>query len=65
MTERLITDKMVNELVGLAEKYAKSANLIPREYLLGIFDGMTGDNLFPQVENLIRYHKEWLQKCHI
>jgi alpha-galactosidase/6-phospho-beta-glucosidase family protein len=60
----LLTEERVTELVTLATKYAISRNLDVDCYLEAMLnpDNMGNSDAKIVVENLIKYHKEWLQK---
>jgi hypothetical protein len=60
----LLTEDRVMELVTIATKYAISRNLVVDCYLEAMLnpDNMGTVDAKIVVENLIKYHKEWLQK---
>ena len=60
----LLTEERVTDLVTLATKYAISRNLDVDCYLEAMLnpDNMGTADAKIVVENLIKYHKEWLQK---
>jgi hypothetical protein len=60
----LLTEERVTDLVTLATKYAISHNLDVDCYLEAMLnpDNMGNSDAKIVVENLIKYHKEWLQK---
>jgi hypothetical protein len=60
----LLTEDRVMELVTLATEYANSRNLDVNCYVEAMLDPSNiGDSDAGQiVENLIKYHKEWLAK---
>jgi len=60
----LLTEERVTELVTIATKYAISRNLDVDCYLEAMLNPTTiGDaDAKIVVDNLIKYHKEWMQK---
>ena len=52
------------ELLQLVSAYCKARNLIYKEYLIGLFSGLTPENIPNKfVEMQTRYHIELLKKC--
>ena len=60
----ILTEERINYLVTLATKYAISRNLDVNCYLDGLLNPDTVGDADAKilVDNLIKYHKEWLAK---
>ena len=60
----LLTEERVTELVTIATKYAISRNLDVDCYLEAMLNPATIGDVDAKiiVDNLIKYHKEWMQK---
>jgi len=60
----LLTEDHVMELVTLATKYANSRNLDVDCYLTAMLnpDNLGDSDAYVVVQNLIKYHKEWMIK---
>jgi hypothetical protein len=60
----LLTEERVTELITIATQYAILRNLDVEYYLEGMLNIDTIGDADAQiiVENLIKYHKDWIQK---
>ena len=60
----LLTEERVTELITIASQYAILRNLDVEYYLEGMLNTNTIGDADARiiVENLIKYHKDWIQK---
>ena len=61
----MLTEEQIQRLIALAQAYAQKANLDANAYISGLLNTDTIGQTDPKVivDNLIKYHEEWLKKA--
>lgn len=61
----MLTEEQIQRLITLAQAYAQKVNLDANAYISGLLNTDTIGQADPKVivDNLIRYHEEWLRKA--
>jgi len=60
----MLTEEHLQRLIALAYQYARKKNLDVNEYISGLMNTKDIGQVDPKVivDNLIKYHEEWLRK---